>query len=30
LNPSAYDVADDVERLKELLNNMDDPNFIES
>ena len=28
LNPSAYDVADDVERLKELLDEMDDPRFI--
>jgi hypothetical protein len=29
LNPSAYDVADDVERLKKLLDKMDDPRFID-
>jgi hypothetical protein len=29
LTPSAYDVADDVERLKELLDEMDDPRFID-
>ena len=29
LNPSAYDVADDVERLKELLDGMNNPNFLQ-
>ena len=28
LNPSAYDVADDVERLKELLDGMNNPCFL--
>jgi hypothetical protein len=29
LNPSAYDVADDVERLKELLDGMNNPMFLQ-
>jgi hypothetical protein len=29
LNPSAYDVADDVERLKELLDGMNNPCFLQ-
>ena len=29
LNPSAYKITDDVEHLSVLLNEMDDPNFID-
>ena len=28
LNPEHYDIADDMEHLKELLDKMDDPRFI--
>jgi hypothetical protein len=30
LNPSAYEITDDVEHLRVLLDEMDDPNFIDS
>lgn len=30
LNPSAYEIADDVEDLRELLETMDDPSFIDA
>jgi hypothetical protein len=30
LNPSAYEIADDVEHLRELLEKMDDPSFIDA
>ena len=29
LNPSAYEIADDVEHLSVLLDEMDDPRFID-
>jgi hypothetical protein len=29
LNPEHYDIVDDVEHLRELLDGMDDPNFID-
>ena len=28
LNPEHYDIADDMEHLRELLDGMDDPRFI--
>jgi hypothetical protein len=30
LNPSAYEIADDVEHLSVLLDEMDDPSFIDA
>jgi hypothetical protein len=30
LTPSAYEITDDVEHLRMLLDEMDDPNFIDS